>query len=77
MILKRELNKKCKIDVQILETLHDGLVLKFMDNNIVDSESLDAVEDFIKKNNLNMLLDDGVYLISEQILTPYEPTYSE
>jgi hypothetical protein len=76
MILKREIEKDCKLDVQILDTLNDGLILRFMEN-IVNSKSLEDIRDFVERNNLNMLLDNGVYFISEQSLAPYIPTYSQ
>jgi len=74
MILKREIGKECKLDVQILETSNDGLVLRLMEN-IVNRNSLDFITDFVNKHDLNIILDNGVYFISEQILTPYEPIY--
>jgi hypothetical protein len=75
MILKREIEKDCKLDVQFLDT-NDGFILRFMEN-IVNSKSLEDIRDFVERNNLNMLLDNGVYFISEQSLAPYIPTYSQ
>jgi hypothetical protein len=74
MILKREIGTSCNIDVKILETLEDGLVLRIMEN-IVNSNSLELITDFVNKHNLNILLDNGVYFISKQILAPSEPIY--
>jgi len=74
MILKREIGKECKLDVQILETSNDGLVLRLMEN-IVNMNSLEFITEFVNKHDLNIILDNGVYFISEQILTPSEPIY--
>ncbi len=74
MVLKREIRKNFNIDVKILETLKDGLVLRITEH-IVNNNSLSLITDFVKKHELNMLLDNGVYFISEQILAPLEPTY--
>jgi hypothetical protein len=76
MILKRDLLKDCQLDVQILETSNDGLVLRFMERPI-SLEILEIIDDFMEKHNLNILFDDGVYFISEQILAPLAPMYSE
>lgn len=74
MILKREIGLSCDLDVQILHTLRDGLVLRIMEN-LVEDDSLALIVDFINRNKLNMLLDNGVYFISEQILLPSMPAY--
>jgi hypothetical protein len=74
MILKREMGTTCNIDVKILETLKDGLVLRIMENR-VNRNSLALITDFVNHHELNMLLDNGVYFISKQVLAPSEPTY--
>jgi hypothetical protein len=74
MILKREIGTNCNIDVKILETLKDGLVLRIMEN-AVNRNSLALITSFVSQHELNMLLDNGVYFISEQILAPSEPIY--
>jgi hypothetical protein len=73
MILKREIVTTCSIDVKILETLNDGLVLRV--ENIVNENSLELITDFVNKHQLNMLVDNGLYFISEETLTLSEPTY--
>jgi hypothetical protein len=74
MILKREMQKNCSIDVKILDTSKDGLVLRIMEN-MVDKESLEIISDFVNQHKLNILLDNGVYFISTKILCPYQQTY--
>jgi len=73
MILKRKILTDCSIDVTILDTSEDGLVLRF--ENIVNRNSLTLITDFVKKHQLNILFDNGVYFISNQLLIPSEPTY--
>jgi hypothetical protein len=74
MILKREIGTNCNINVKITETLKDGLVLRIMENK-VNKNTLKLITDFVNQHNLNMLLDNGVYFISTQLLSPYVPTY--
>jgi hypothetical protein len=74
MILKREIVKNCDIDVKILETFKDGLVLRI--ENMVNRTSLVLLTDFVNQHQLNILLDNDVYFISNEILEPYEPPYS-
>ncbi len=73
MILKREIVTTCSIDVKILETLKDGLVLRV--ENIVNKNSIELITDLVNKHQLNMLVDNGLYFISEETLAPSEPTY--
>jgi hypothetical protein len=74
MILKRELGKSCNLDIKILETMKDGLVLR-INENITNNNSLALITDFVNKHKLNMLLDNGVCFISNKIITPSEPTF--
>lgn len=74
MVLKREIGINCKIDAKILETLKEGFVLRIMENT-VNQSSLEVIADFVKKHELNMLFDNGVYFISNQILAPSETVY--
>ncbi len=73
MILKREMVSSCNVDVEILETFKDGLVLRV--ENTVNRNSLVLISDFVDKHRLNMLFDSGVYFISKEILAPSELTY--
>ena len=73
MILKREIVKKYNMDVEILETFKDGLVLRI--ENIVNRTSLALITDFANKHQLNILLENDVYFISNETLAPSEPTY--
>ena len=74
MILKREMQTNCSLDVKILDTSKNGLILRIMEN-IVDRISLELIRDFVNRHKLNILLDNGVYFISKESLSPYEPIY--
>lgn len=74
MILKRKILADCNIDVKILDTSEDGLVLRF--ENTDNWSSITRITDFVKEHKLNILFDDGVCFISSQILYPSEPTYT-
>jgi hypothetical protein len=73
MILKREIVRSCNIDVEILETLKEGFFLRF--ENITSKNTLALIADLVRKHELNMLLDNGVYFISKDILSPLKPTF--
>jgi hypothetical protein len=73
MILKRKILADCSIDVKILDTSEDGIVLRF--ENTGNRSSITRITDFVKEHKLNILFDDGVCFISNQILSPSEPTY--
>jgi hypothetical protein len=73
MILKREIVKKYNLDVEILETFKDGLVLRI--ENMVNRTSLEFITDFANKHQLNILLENDVFFISNETLAPSEPTY--
>jgi hypothetical protein len=73
MILKREIVKNYNMDVKILETFKDGLVLRI--ENLANRISLELITDFANKHQLNILLENEVYFISNETLTPSEPTY--
>ncbi len=74
MILKREMGRSCNVDVKILETMKDGLILRITEN-IINNNSLALVTDFVNKHKLNMLIDNGVCFISNQFIAPSEPTF--
>lgn len=74
MILKREMGKSCNVDVKILETMKDGLILRITEN-IINNNSLALITDFVNKHKLNILFDNGVYFISNQIIAPSEPAF--
>ena len=73
MILKCEIVKDYNIEVKILETLKDGLVLRI--ENMVNRTSLERITEFANKHQLNILLENDVYFISNETLAPSKSTY--
>jgi hypothetical protein len=73
MMLKREIVTSCNIDVKILETFKDGIVLRT--ENIVNGDSLLLIKDFANRHQLNILFDNEGYFISKEVLVPLEQTY--
>lgn len=72
MIFKREIGNNCSVDVKIIDTLHDGLVLRITENS-VDENVLDFITDFVNQHKLELLLDNECYFISTKVLKPSDP----
>jgi hypothetical protein len=73
MVLKREIVRNYNLDVKILETCKDGLVLRI--ENMVNITSLALLTDFVSKHQLNMLSENDGYFVSKEILAPSKPSY--
>ena len=69
MVFKREIGTSCSLDVKMLDTLKDGIVLT-IEQNLVDSDNLELITDFVNQHNLSLLLDNECYFISTQVLKP-------
>ncbi|MGA3060526.1 MAG: hypothetical protein ABSD92_09170 [Candidatus Bathyarchaeia archaeon] len=69
MVFKREIGMRCGFDVAMLDTLKDGIVLG-IDQNLVNSNNLAFITDFVNQHKLNLLLDSERYFISTNALTP-------
>ncbi len=69
MVFKRELGSSCSLDVKMLDTPKDGIVLS-IDEESVDNNNLDFIKDFVNQHNLNLLLDSERYFISTDELKP-------
>ena len=69
MIFKRKIGINCNIEVNIIETLSDGLILSIKEDSVNDS-SLEFITNFVNQNKLNLLLEHERYFISTQALTP-------
>jgi len=72
MIFKRKIGTTCNVEVSIIDTLSDGLVLS-IDENSVNNDSLAFITDLVNNNKLNLLLENERYFISTQMLTPEDP----
>ena len=70
MVFKREIGSSCSIDVKMLDTLKDGIVL-CIEQNLVNSNGLVFITNFVNQHKLSLLLDSERYFISTNALTPY------
>ncbi len=68
-MFKREIGSSCSLDVKMLDTLKDGIVLT-IEQDLVDSSNLALITDFVNQHNLSLLLDSERYFISTQALKP-------
>jgi hypothetical protein len=69
MVFKRKIGASCSLDVKMLDTVKDGIVLS-IDQNLVNSNSLAFITEFVNQNNLSLLLDSERYFISTNTLSP-------
>jgi hypothetical protein len=69
MVFKREIGTICSLDVKMLDTLKDGIVLTF-EQNAINSKDLLYIKDFVSQHNLSLLLDSECYFISTNVLEP-------
>ena len=70
MVFKREIGSSCSIDVKMLDTLKDGFVLS-IDQNLVNSNGLVFITNFVNQHKLSLLLDSERYFISTNALAPF------
>jgi hypothetical protein len=70
MVFKREIGSSCSIDVKMLDTLRDGVVLS-IEQNLVNSNDLVFITNFVNHHKLSLLLDSECYFISTNALTPF------
>jgi hypothetical protein len=69
MKFKREIQTSCYIDVKMLDTAEDGVVL-YVDRKSLDAGSYKLLADFVAQNGLSLQLEIGNFLISTHALTP-------
>jgi len=69
MLFKREIGINCSLDVKMLDTLNDGIVLS-IEQNLVDNNNLLFLTDFVSQHKLSLLLDSERYFISTNVLSP-------
>jgi len=70
MVFKREIGTTCSLDIEMLDTINDGIVLS-IDKNLVNSNNLSFIADFVGQHKLSLLLDSERYFISSNALVPY------
>jgi hypothetical protein len=69
MVFKRKIGSGCSLDVKMLDTLKDGIVLS-IEEELVDNNNLDFIKEFVNQHNLNLLLESERYFISTNELKP-------
>ena len=69
MVFKREIGTSCSLDVKMLDTINDGIVLS-IEQSLVNSNGLLFITDFVNQHKLSLLLDSERYFISTNALTP-------
>ena len=70
MVFKREIGSGCSLDVKMLDTLTEGIVL-IIEQNLVSNDNLVFITDFVNQHKLSLLLDNERYFISTNVLTPF------
>ena len=63
MKYKREIQVNCGIDVKMLDRAEDGLVL-YVERKTLDTEAYKLLADFVAQNRLNLNLEIGNFIIS-------------
>ena len=63
MVFKREIGSGCSLDVKMLDTINDGIVLT-IEQSLVNSNGLLLITDFVNQHKLSLLLDSERYFIS-------------
>ena len=76
MVFKKEIGASCSLDIKMLDTHKDGLVLT-IEQSAVNNDDLVFIKDFVSQHNLSLLLDSDCYFISTQILKPSNPSVWE
>lgn len=69
MVFKREIGINCSLEVKMLDTIKEGFVLT-IEQNLVNSDDLLSIKDFVNQHNLSLLLESERYFISSNSLTP-------
>jgi hypothetical protein len=70
MKFKREIQTSCNIDVKMLDTAEDGLIL-YVERKALNADSYKLLADFAAENELSLQLDIGNFIISTHALTPH------
>jgi hypothetical protein len=69
MVFKREIGASCSLDVKMLDTPKDGIVLS-IEQEQVNNSVLVFLNDFVNQHKLSLLLDSERYFISSNVLKP-------
>ena len=70
MVFKRQIGTACSLDVRMLDTINDGIILS-IEQDLVDNNNLVFITDFVNQHKLSLLLDSERYFISTNALSAY------
>jgi hypothetical protein len=68
MKYKTKIQSSYGIDVKMLDTSEDGLVL-YVERKTLDTDAYKRLADFASDHELNLQLDIGTFIISKKILS--------
>jgi hypothetical protein len=69
MVFKREIGASCSLDVKMLDTQKDGLILS-IERNLVSGVNLTFLKEFVNRHKLSLLLESDCYFISTNAIKP-------
>lgn len=69
MKFKREIQTSCSVDVKMLDTAEDGIVL-YVERKTIDQGAYKLLANFATENSLSLQLEVGNFIISTHALTP-------
>jgi hypothetical protein len=70
MKLKTKIHVSCGIDLKMLDTSEDGLVL-YIERKAIDISAYKLLADYTAQNDLNLQLDIGNFIVSKNALQPH------
>lgn len=70
MKFKTKILSNCGINLKMLDTSEDGLVL-YIERKEIDISAYKLLADFTAQNNLNLQLDIGNFIVSKNLLPPH------
>jgi hypothetical protein len=70
MKLKTKIHADCGINLKMLDTSEEGLVL-YIERKEIDIGAYKLLADFTAQNNLSLQLDIGNFIVSKNLLPPH------
>lgn len=74
MVFKRAIGTRCSLNVKMLDTINDGIVLS-IDQNLVNSNELSFITDFVNQHKLSLLLEQRALLYLDKCPNPIQPIH--
>jgi hypothetical protein len=70
MKLKTKIHESCGIDLKMLDTSEEGLVL-YIERKTIDVSAYKLLADYTAQNELILQLDIGNFIVSKNALPPH------